>query len=100
MLDLWVDMVDVYDARGSVFDAVEPRETVAPGAAPRAWLATMSMNVEVKKRLPEEGVEWLFSRVVGFLGGGEIWTGCGDWLADYYYGDAVLQEYHKRKGGY
>jgi hypothetical protein len=34
-----------------------------PGATAKYWYPTLALNLEVKKLLPEEGVEWLFVRV-------------------------------------
>ena len=32
--------------------------------AAKFWYPTLLLNIDIKKSLPEEGVEWLFSRVV------------------------------------
>ncbi|KAJ9627554.1 uncharacterized protein PV06_05894 [Exophiala oligosperma] len=34
-----------------------------PGARAKYWYPTLALNLDVKKLLPEEGVEWLFVRV-------------------------------------
>ncbi|KAF2090519.1 hypothetical protein K490DRAFT_24029, partial [Saccharata proteae CBS 121410] len=47
--DLWPQIVEKMQAR--------------EGKAARFWYPTLLLNLDVKKALPEEGVEWLFARV-------------------------------------
>ncbi|KAK5195219.1 hypothetical protein LTR96_002779 [Exophiala xenobiotica] len=50
----------------SADEASKPRQgkgEKGPGATAKYWYPTLALNLEVKKLLPEEGVEWLFVRV-------------------------------------
>lgn len=40
-----------------------PNTTEKPKGAGRFWYPTLLLNLDIKKSLPEEGVEWLFARV-------------------------------------
>lgn len=44
-----------YDVKGS---------SGSRGKAAKFWYPTLLLNIDIKKALPDEGVEWLFSRVV------------------------------------
>lgn len=55
--DMWPQIVETYITE----DQPLPREQVDKEA--RYWYPTVLLNLEVKKVLPAEGVDWLFVRV-------------------------------------
>ncbi|MCJ1307907.1 hypothetical protein MMC25_001555 [Agyrium rufum] len=67
--DLFLQVVEMYRAEkdGSVGVADGARGGEGPpggkSAWPLFWYPTLVLNIDVKKALPEEGVEWLFVRV-------------------------------------
>ena len=44
-------------------DTVSPEDVLARSQWAKFWYPTVLLNVEIKKALPAEGLEWLFSRV-------------------------------------
>ena len=74
--DMWPQVVEAYRAErdpylvdkaqggGDADVGVKSEGESAKGSAPaRFWYPTLLLNLEVKKLLPAEGVEWLFARV-------------------------------------
>ena len=64
VVDMFPQVVESYiNAERGETDLQEkaPDENSAP--RPKYWYPTLSMNLDVKKLLPPEGVEWLFVRV-------------------------------------
>ncbi|KAL8692774.1 MAG: hypothetical protein Q9224_003891 [Gallowayella concinna] len=63
--DQFPQLVDIYP--GTAPAAAQSKEKVVSASRREAgktmWYPTMLLNLEVKKALPEEGVEWLFVRV-------------------------------------
>lgn len=57
-----VYLVDMFPKALERFDQTASSET--PGIAGKSWYPTVTLNVDLKKRLPAEGVEWLHSRVI------------------------------------
>ncbi len=49
----------------SFIDEQNPSDAKSPEASqpPNFWYPTLLLNLDVKKALPDEGVEWLFVRV-------------------------------------
>jgi hypothetical protein len=59
--DMWPMPVEAFINSSNPHD-INPRgERERPAA--RFWYPTLLLNLDVKKALPEEGVEWLFARV-------------------------------------
>ena len=68
--ELQQELQRLYPGRGN--ERLKAKRTPLPGQVSKAtrtmqnahfWYPTVLLNVEVKKLLPDEGVEWLFSRV-------------------------------------
>ncbi|KAJ9297556.1 hypothetical protein DTO271G3_4331 [Paecilomyces variotii] len=62
LVDMFPMMLDGFDIISS---AAEDPNAAQKGNSPRGtfWYPTVTLNVDYKKRLPVEGVEWLYSRV-------------------------------------
>ena len=71
----WTDEAVVYlldmfpialDGFGTVSDTTTASEKEVEGSEKKAtsWYPTVTFNIDMKKHLPAEGVEWLYSRVV------------------------------------
>jgi acyl-coenzyme A thioesterase PaaI-like protein len=61
--DAFSPMVNVFGSHLHETTNSGPDAEKRTGAAARYWFPTLVLNLEVKKALPEEGVEWLFVRV-------------------------------------
>ncbi|KZF24623.1 hypothetical protein L228DRAFT_245601 [Xylona heveae TC161] len=74
--DAWPQVIESYRAREtetkqandqakgilpSLSSGTDPDELLSPSR--RLWYPTVLLNLDIKKPLPEEGVEWLFARV-------------------------------------
>ncbi|CAG8369612.1 unnamed protein product [Penicillium salamii] len=67
----WTDaavayLIDMFPSALDGFDTMSEEAAKANGEDGKAknWYPTVTLNVDMKKRLPVEGVEWLYSRVV------------------------------------
>ncbi|CAG8093397.1 unnamed protein product [Penicillium salamii] len=67
----WTDaavayLIDMFPSALDGFDTMSAEAAKANGEDGKAknWYPTVTLNVDMKKRLPVEGVEWLYSRVV------------------------------------
>lgn len=65
--DMWLMPIESFIARESAggaggAGAIEGGQAVKKRTA-NFWYPTVSLNLDIKKPLPEDGVEWLFSRV-------------------------------------
>lgn len=62
LVDMFPMMLDGFDVISS---AAQDPNAAQKGNSPRGtfWYPTVTLNVDYKKRLPVEGVEWLYSRV-------------------------------------
>ena len=65
--DMWLQPVELYrdgDEKARAFpEEVEGQEGKKRITWARNWYPTLQLNLEIKKVLPPEGVEWLFVRV-------------------------------------
>lgn len=71
--DMWPQVVEAYRAEkdpyhvdraaGGSADGGSERKGKKADAPARYWYPTLLLNLEIKKLLPAEGVEWLFARV-------------------------------------
>ncbi len=63
--DMWPQVVESYRAEKDPYQVDTPQHGGVKdrNAMARFWYPTLLLNLEVKKLLPEEGVEWLFARV-------------------------------------
>jgi len=71
--DMWPQVVEAYRAEKDPYhvdtpqagstDAGEKSKDKDAAAPARFWYPTLLLNLEIKKLLPAEGVEWLFARV-------------------------------------
>jgi hypothetical protein len=59
--DMWPIPAEAFVVQASADDAAKQG---SPSKVRRFWYPTILLNLDIKKALPEEGVEWLFSRVV------------------------------------
>ena len=58
--DMWPQVVEAHrDSNGQLPGIEKP----ADSKVPNFWYPTLLLNLEIKKVLPPEGVEWLFVRV-------------------------------------
>lgn len=55
-------LVDMFPRALAEFDRIASSEE--PGIAGKSWYPTVTLNVDLKKRLPADGEEWLYTRVV------------------------------------
>jgi hypothetical protein len=53
--------VEAYIHDSNPYDVQNPDKAKTPRA--KFWYPTLLLNLDIKKSLPEEGVEWLFVRV-------------------------------------
>ncbi|KAL4880019.1 thioesterase-like superfamily-domain-containing protein [Aspergillus karnatakaensis] len=60
LTDMFPMALDVFDAIASGADA----ESGGKGPTAKYWFPTVTLSIDLKKRLPENGEEWLYSRVV------------------------------------
>jgi hypothetical protein len=61
--DMWPMPVEQFRDEKNPYD-VDLRDSEAANKKPaRYWYPTLLLNLDIKKALPEEGVEWLFARV-------------------------------------
>lgn len=69
LVDMFPMPVEAFLGDENPYDVVEEGEGKKKeggerkARAARYWYPTLLLNLDVKKKLPEEGVEWLFSRV-------------------------------------
>ena len=64
--DMWPQVVEAYgdDGANPAAPAVTEKSTeMAKSKWARFWYPTLLLNLEIKKALPPQGVEWLFVRV-------------------------------------
>ena len=59
--DMWPMPVETFVNSSNPYDVEPQKERKRPAA--KFWYPTLLLNLDVKKALPEEGVEWLFARV-------------------------------------
>jgi len=60
--DMWPMPVEAYLRESNAPDPLSKRLPKSSAAA-KNWYPTLLLNLDIKKALPEEGVEWLFVRV-------------------------------------
>ncbi|KAE8452111.1 hypothetical protein EG329_001578 [Mollisiaceae sp. DMI_Dod_QoI] len=60
--DMWPMPVEAFIGKLNASDVKNPKQAKKSEIA-RFWYPTLLLNLDVKKALPEEGVEWLFVRV-------------------------------------
>lgn len=60
--DLFPQLIETFAAPG-LYAAGNAGGDVNKGAGAKFWYPTLLLNLDVKKALPDEGVEWLFLRV-------------------------------------
>ncbi|KAJ5247049.1 hypothetical protein N7468_002032 [Penicillium chermesinum] len=63
LTDMFPMMLDGLD-RASKSAMAKAEKTSEEGIKASFWYPTVTLNIDMKKHLPAEGVEWLFSRVV------------------------------------
>lgn len=63
LIDMFPMALDGLDTMSATAAAKAKGESVAEKTA-KFWYPTVTLNVDMKKHLPAEGVEWLYSRVV------------------------------------
>lgn len=63
LLDMFPMALEGFDTMSATAVAKEKGEPV-PESMANFWYPTVTLNIDMKKRLPREGVEWLYSRVV------------------------------------
>jgi hypothetical protein len=67
--DMWPQVVDAYWQLGDLQDTTAPPQQGDGGKglkeseSAKFWYPTLSLNLDIKKALPPEGVKWLFARV-------------------------------------
>ena len=59
--DMWPQLVETFSPEGDPYE-IEKRGNVRPSMG-SMWYPTLLLNLDVKKVLPEDGVEFLFQRV-------------------------------------
>jgi len=59
--DMWPMPVERFLSGSDPYDVSATKETKSK--QPRMWYPTLLLNLDFKKPLPDEGVEWLFARV-------------------------------------
>ncbi|KAG0161382.1 hypothetical protein PDIDSM_8916 [Penicillium digitatum] len=62
LIDMFPMMLDGFDAMSATATAKERGTSLAEEKA-KFWYPTVTLNVDIKKHLPAEGVEWLYSRI-------------------------------------
>lgn len=65
--DMWPQVVEAYKSDGDPYGVqlgkgVEGTDPAESKGWAKFWYPTLLLNLDVKKALPEEGVEWLFAR--------------------------------------
>ncbi|KAJ5883974.1 uncharacterized protein N7473_010860 [Penicillium subrubescens] len=63
LLDMFPMALDGFDTLSATAVAEAQGEPV-PEIKAKFWYPTVTLNIDMKKHLPKEGVEWLYSRVV------------------------------------
>ncbi|KAJ5975293.1 hypothetical protein N7481_009000 [Penicillium waksmanii] len=63
LIDMFPMALDGFDTVSAEAEAKAKGEKVSEGKA-KFWYPTVTLNVDMKKHLPAEGVEWLYSRIV------------------------------------
>ncbi|CAI7580406.1 unnamed protein product [Penicillium bialowiezense] len=63
LIDMFPSALDGFDTMSAEAEARENGGS-AEGVKAKNWYPTVTLNVDMKKHLPAEGVEWLYSRVV------------------------------------
>jgi hypothetical protein len=63
LVDMFPMALDGFDTMSATAAARESGTSVAEQRA-KFWYPTVTLNVDMKKHLPAEGVEWLYSRIV------------------------------------
>ncbi|KAJ6184349.1 hypothetical protein N7519_005650 [Penicillium mononematosum] len=63
LIDMFPMALDGFDTMSATAAAKESGTSLAQEKA-KFWYPTVTLNVDMKKHLPAEGVEWLYSRVV------------------------------------
>jgi acyl-CoA thioesterase len=63
LVDMFPMALDGFDTMSATAAAKESGTSLAQEKA-KFWYPTVTLNVDMKKHLPAEGVEWLYSRVV------------------------------------
>jgi hypothetical protein len=60
--DMFPMPVEAFFTDKNIYDVTTPKEFKTRAA--KFWYPTLLLNLDIKKPLPEEGVEWLFGRVL------------------------------------
>lgn len=65
--DMWPQVVEAYKADGDPYGVqlgkgIEGQDPAENKEWAKYWYPTLLLNLDIKKALPEEGVEWLFAR--------------------------------------
>lgn len=63
LLDMFPMALDGFDTMSATAVAKAKGEPV-PEMKAKFWYPTVTLNIDMKKHLPKEGVEWLYSRIV------------------------------------
>lgn len=63
LLDMFPMALDGFDTMSATAVAKANGEPV-PEMTAKFWYPTVTLNIDMKKHLPKEGVEWLYSRIV------------------------------------
>ncbi|GAW20056.1 hypothetical protein ANO14919_095500 [Xylariales sp. No.14919] len=61
--DMWPQMIEGLVRRQQEADGKKPPEKKGDGEAAWLWYPTLTLNLDIKKAFPPEGVEWLHVRV-------------------------------------
>ena len=64
VLESYIIDYDPYSIEIEQKYSTEEQEKMMKGKSPGFWYPTLLLNLDVKKALPEEGVRWLFLRLV------------------------------------
>ncbi|KAJ5496998.1 hypothetical protein N7463_008985 [Penicillium fimorum] len=63
LIDMFPMALDGFDTMAAAAAAKESGSAIA-GQKAKSWYPTVTLNVDMKKHLPAEGVEWLYTRIV------------------------------------
>ena len=64
VVDMWPQVVESYRHGDDPYDVRDEKVDKARAVIEKPfWYPTLLLNLDVKKALPDEGVEWLFARV-------------------------------------